>query len=143
MTKFYSYTLLLAILLTQSLMLRAANPDKSADDEYLAVATSWLKLTDEANYEASWKNANSSLQAQMPLKTWSDNLANTRSPFGKLVKRKLITGSYTRYLFSQPGKEIVVIKFNTDFEKRSDIKETVILTPDKDNRFKVSGYLLK
>jgi hypothetical protein len=106
------------------------------------VAESWLLLVDSGSYGESWEKSATFFKEKVPKDQWINNLNGVLSPFGKVIKREVISANFYTELPGAPDGEYVVIKFKTSFENKNNSVETV--TPMKDDgKWKVSGYYIK
>jgi hypothetical protein len=106
-------------------------------------AESWLKLVDDAQYDASWTNAASVFRGAVSSEAWSKAAGTVRGQVGKLVSRKLASANYTTSLPRLPDGKYVVIQFDTSFEKKASAVETVTPMQDPDGTWRVAGYFIK
>ncbi len=112
--------------------------------EALAVkaATEWLKLVDAKNYRQSWEETSTIFKAKVNAKDWAKTASEVRSPLGAFNSRKMKVKNYMTSLPGVPDGEYVVIQFETQFQNRKNMIETV--TPMFDDlKWRVSGYYLK
>jgi hypothetical protein len=139
-------TKLRTLLLACALLLLGASPQNKADQakkEALDAAESWLKLVDQGQYEASWKQGAEYFKNAIPLKQWRQTIKATRKPLGKTLSREVISTDYKTALPGAPDGEYVVIQFKTSFEFKQHSVETVTPKLGKDNNWRVSGYYIK
>jgi pyruvate/2-oxoglutarate dehydrogenase complex dihydrolipoamide acyltransferase (E2) component len=119
----------------------------AASSEAVSAATSaaesWLKLVDDAQYDASWTNAASVFRGAVSTEAWSKAAATVRSQMGKLLARKLASAHYTTTLPSAPDGKYVVIQYDASFEKKASAIETVTPMQDPDGTWRVAGYFIK
>ena len=119
----------------------------AASSESVSAATSaaesWLKLVDDAQYDASWTNAASAFRGAVTTEAWSKAAGAVRGQVGKLVSRKLASANYTTSLPGAPEGKYVVIQYDTSFEKKASAVETVTPMQDPDGAWRVAGYFIK
>lgn len=119
----------------------------AASSESVSAATiaaeSWLKLVDDAQYDASWTNAASAFRGAVSTEAWSKAASTVRGQLGKLVSRKLASANYTTSLPSAPDGKYVVIQYDASFEKKASAVETVTPMQDADGTWRVAGYFIK
>jgi hypothetical protein len=108
-----------------------------------SAAESWLKLVDDAQYDASWTNAAGAFRGAVSTEAWSKAASTVRGQLGKLVSRKLASAHYTTSLPSAPDGKYVVIQYDSSFEKKASAVETVTPMQDSDGTWRVSGYFIK
>jgi uncharacterized protein DUF4019 len=115
----------------------AANDDKTA--AALAAADNWLALVDGGNYGDSWKEASPRLQAGATQQKWEEGLHAAREPEGKIISRKV---KKSHYQSTPPGRESVMIWYETSFQNRESADERLWTRLDDDGRWRVTGYLI-
>ena len=108
-----------------------------------SAAESWLKLVDDAQYDASWTNAASVFRGAVTSEAWSKAVGGVRGQMGKLVSRKLASANYTTSMPGAPDGKYVVIQFATSFENKASAVETVTPMQDPDGAWRVAGYFIK
>jgi hypothetical protein len=106
-------------------------------------AKSWLALTDAGQYAESYQEASTVFKSALTQSQWVSALTGVRTPFGKVVSRKLKSATYTKTLPGAPDGEYVVIQYDTSFENKKEAVETVTPMLDKDGKWRVSGYFIK
>lgn len=124
----------------------AASPLPAADTPESAAekaSLSWLALVDAGKYAESWSAASELFRQAVPQAQWPGMVEKARTPFGKLVSRKVRSAKYTHELPGAPAGDYVVIQYDTDFEKKTGATETVTPMKDKDGVWRVSGYFVK
>lgn len=101
-------------------------------------AKAWLVLLDHSDYQSSWKQADASLQARLPLDQWRTTVETMRRPRGALIMREV-----TAYNFKTvtPDTTAATVQFRSQFE-RSLSKEVVTLLL-QDERWRPSEYSLR
>ncbi len=142
---------LLALLLAPTL--RAQGPMPMAAPEppiqtggavaAVTAAEVWLGLVDDGQYEKAWDQAAKILQGVVTKKDWT-NLANTkRPPLGKVLSRKMKETVPMHNLPGAPAGDYVSIQYNTEFEHKKPVLETLTVAMDPSGGWKVSGYYLR
>jgi len=125
----------------------APGASDSASSESVSAGTSaaesWLKLVDEAQYDASWTNAASAFRGAVSAEAWSKAVSGVRGPVGKLVSRKLASATFTTSVPGGPDGKYVIIQFDTAFENKASAIETVTPMQDPDGTWRVAGYFVK
>ena len=98
-------------------------------------ARDWLALIDAGDWQRSHDQGAEVFRQFMPPGELAENISSARAPLGAVADRRLEGfGSQT-----MPGESYRMVVFETDFAKRSKVRETVVLSFE-DNTFKVSGY---
>jgi hypothetical protein len=124
----------------------AAASDAASNDAVSAAtsaAESWLKLVDEAQYDASWTNAASAFRGAVSTEAWSKAAGTVRGQVGKLLSRKLSSAQYTTTMPGAPDGKYVIIQYATSFENKASAVETVTPMQDSDGSWRVAGYFVK
>ncbi|MHA7820770.1 MAG: helix-turn-helix domain-containing protein [Erythrobacter sp.] len=109
---------------------------QSADAEREAAARKWLALVDAQDWQASYETAGSVFQEPNTVATWRSASEQARGPLGAVTSRKAIA---FQTVASPEG--YVVVRFETDFENRDGVIESVTLQSE-DGELKVVGYFL-
>lgn len=127
-----------------ALLVPAAHADEKDDiAKAQRAAVAWLALTDSGKYGESWDTAAAVFKAGVTKADWEKALKAIRAPLGALRSRTLKSATFTRKLPDAPPGEYVILQFDTQFENKSGIVETVTPMRDKDGSWRVSGYFLK
>lgn len=127
-------------------MVAFASAEKSSkENEALAVAAAneWLKGLDSGEYESSWTNAASFFKEKVSTNDWKKAVTEVRKPLGKLLSRKVKSNTYAKDLPGAPKGEYIIIQFETSFENKKSVIETITPMLDKDKKWRVSGYFVK
>jgi hypothetical protein len=117
--------------------------NEMAEKAAVTASGAWLSLVDEENSAESWNQAAGLFRAAVTREQWQNTLKAVRVPLGKVVARKLKSKQYTKTLPGAPDGEYVVIQYETTFEKKQSVIETVTPMLDKDGKWRVSGYYIK
>lgn len=121
-------------------------PAWAADkDEVVATknAATWLVLVDQQKYGESWDAAAKLFQDTVARDMWKDALGAARGPLGKLVSRRMKSAESRISLPGTPDGKYVIIQYDTAFEHKKSILETVTPMQEADGSWKVSGYFIK
>ena len=105
-------------------------------------ATQWLSIVDSGKYDESWTEAGVVLQSNINEAKWHQALGNMHSAFGSVVSRRLTSEQYFKDPPNSPPGVYINIIYDTAFEKRSPMNETVMLELEG-GRWKVTGYFIK
>ncbi len=106
-------------------------------------AEAWLKLVDSGNYAQSWEQAANLMKTSVAKEQWQQILDSNRAPLGSLISRKLTSAEYKEVLPGAPAGQYVVLRYESNFERKSSVIETAAPTLDKDGTWRVSVYYLK
>ena len=133
--------LILALsLLTAGNIVRAAESEEEAAG---LASGKWLTLVDKGQYGQSWSQASRYFKNSVKKGQWQAQVSAARSPFGKVVERKLKSAVPAKSLPGAPDGEYVVIQYNTAFEKKRAAVETVTPVKEEDGQWRISGYFIK
>lgn len=114
-------------------------PKKRTEDSPTAAAQkaaeAWLLLWDGAKHQEVHESA--SQQAEKTRRDWYVLWYGLRRPLGEVKVRKLSQTSGCR----EEKDKCMIISFDTSFEHREDVYETVIVRLDKDRVWRVLLYL--
>lgn len=107
------------------------------DAQREAAAASWLALVDKSDWQASYDAAGKSFHAPNTVQTWQAASEQARVPLGRMISRNAIAFEYV----NAPPNGYEIVRFRTDFEKRSAVIESVTLEREN-GAWKVVGYLI-
>jgi len=124
-----------------ALCMSACSQDKKIAAE--GAADNWLKLVDAGKYAQSWDDTGTVLKANVAREQWLDLLTRNRAPLGTLISRKLKSAEYTTQLPGAPDGQYVVLQYESGFEHRNSVIETVTPALDKDGKWRVCLYVIK
>jgi hypothetical protein len=120
-----------------------AKSNSAAERAASEAAGAWLELVDAGSFGESWREAAALFQAAVSEADWEKTAQAGRTPFGKMVSRKVKSQQYATSLPGAPDGEYVVIQYDTAFENKASAVETVTPMLDKDGKWRVSGYYIK
>ena len=149
MRAFFSFTAALALCLPllvfspRSAAQEVASTPGNASTQAEFNAKSWLELVDKGDYPASWGQAASAFKAAVTQATWESAVRGVRAPLGAMKSRVLKSAQPRSSLPGAPDGEYVVLQFETQFEHKSSVVETVTPMKDKDGLWRVSGYFVR
>lgn len=103
-------------------------------------AFSWLALTDGGQYAESWNNAASLLQEKTPKSEWSKKINKIRAPLGSVKSRNVATATYTESMSGAPDGRYIIFVFYTSFEQKGLAVETMTMTKEPDNKWRVLKF---
>ena len=119
-----------------------AQEDKNIG-EAKAAAGYWLELTDAGNYAESWNRAAGLFQGAVTKTAWDEAVKPVRAPLGAVKARTLKSAVFTKSLPGAPDGEYVVVQYDTRFEHKASVVETVVPMREKSGEWKVSGYFIR
>jgi uncharacterized protein (TIGR03067 family) len=105
----------------------------------LSAAQDWLKLVDAGNYGESWESSAKVNKDGINRDAMDLAYQGLFQPLGPIKSRELKTNEFKTQLPRAPVGEYVVIQFSTQFTNGR-VTETVVLTREADNQWRVSGY---
>lgn len=114
-----------------------------AEDAAQASAEPWLKLVDQAKYEASWDRAAELFKKSVTKEQWKQAATAAREPLGTLTSRKVKSREYTEKIPGAPDGKYVIILYDSVFAKKAQAIETVVGMVDPDGAWRVSGYFIR
>jgi hypothetical protein len=111
-------------------------------------AEKWLTLVDTGKYSESWQEAAENFRSTVKQDQFGQMLQSVRKPLGKVISRKVIsrklkTKAYGTALPGAPDSQYVMIEFETSFQNKKSVMETVISMFDKNGLWRVAVYQLK
>jgi hypothetical protein len=119
-------------------------PDQQRVDASSIAATSFFELVDAGQYEQSWDACSAYLKNEIPQQEWIQRLAAVRSVAGKLLERKQSDYSYTRDAGeSIPDGEYMVYHFDSKFQHKDHLTETLTIMLEPDKTWRVAGYFIE
>lgn len=118
-------------------------PDQQRIDASTIAATHFLELVDSGQYEESWQAAATYLKNDIPLEEWKKRLSTTRNAAGKIIERKEKKNFYTKKENKGiPEGEYMTYIFDSQFENKKDLTETVTVMLEQDKIWRVAGYFI-
>lgn len=118
------------------------SPDKTRAAQ--GAAADWLKLVDSGNYGKSWEESANLMKSNIAKKQWQEILDRNRAPLGNLLSRKLTSAEYREDLPGlQAAGRYVVLQYESRFQNKGSVAETVTPMLDKDGRWRVSVYYIR
>lgn len=108
-----------------------------AETDASRAARAWLVLGDEGRWEDGWRATAASFQQLNTAATWAEVSSRVRGPLGAVHSRTLL-GQDT---VPAPPAGVQVVRFRTDFAKKSGVVETVSLARE-DGAWKIVGVYM-
>ncbi len=119
----------------------AADPD--AEAEATAVARVWLDLIEHGRYAVSWTAAAPALRQAIAEEEWEVALRSVRAPLGPCRSRVLRSRTTVEAFPGVPPGPYTVIRFESHFERRRGVVETVTTNLGSDGRWRVAAYFIR
>jgi Protein of unknown function (DUF4019) len=107
---------------------RAARAEKRTnEDEARAAALRWLELLDAGDYEEAFEWEAQDFRMARTQQQFVRYMQARRAPFSHALGRKFIGAANVQKLVGLPEGNYVSILFKTNFEKKSETAERVVL----------------
>ena len=116
---------------------RAESPDIS---EAKGVATAWLAKLDADDFSECWNLLASDSKSRVSRWRWNLGCKMGRFSLGKAIARKLKSAERGTKTPGGRSGEFVIVKFETQSEKKGAVFELVAVQKDHDNQVRVGGY---
>ena len=135
----------ISLLVVTILMLISAcgesNPEaERAGSEAAAV---WLDVVDAGLYAESWSVAADGLKGQVDEESWVKTIGGMRTPLGEVLQRDLTRTYFATSLAGAPDGEYVVCIYETKYENKAEVVETVSVVKESDGVWRLGGYFIK
>lgn len=106
------------------------------DRERETAARKWLKLVDQSDWQASYDATGNTFRKANDVAGWREASERARVPLGEVVERKAVTFT----VFPSP-EQYEFVRFETDFENKKDVIESITLVREN-GELRVVGYYL-
>lgn len=119
-------------------------PNQQRVEASTIAATQFLELVDAGQYGESWDTCATYLKNDIPREDWVKKLSAVRSVTGKLLNRKQTNFTYTKNANEGiPEGEYMVYYFDSTFQNKEHLPETLTMMLENDNTWRVAGYFFK
>ncbi|MBE0502269.1 MAG: DUF4019 domain-containing protein [Desulfuromonadales bacterium] len=118
-------------------------PDPEKINRATTAAFEFLQRIDNNDFEEARKEGAALLKERETLIGWVEKLRGVRNSLGSVIERKQIEVSYSTSAKDSPDGEYVMLTFNSQYQKRVAVSETVIVMLDKNRGWRVAGYFFK
>lgn len=119
-------------------------PDQQRVDLSSIAATDFFELVDTGQYEQSWDTCSAYLKSEVPQPEWVQRLSAVRNVSGKLLERKQKDYIYTKDAGANiPDGEYMVYHFDSQFQNKDHLTETITIMLEQDNVWRVAGYFIE
>ncbi len=126
-------------LLFAPLLLMLSTQALSHKDEAEAAALAWLESIDSGQYEQAWESSSTLLKKPLSPHMLERTIGAARRDFGAVQSRRRVGIVRQTSMPGAPSGDYTVLTFQTSFENRPQITETI--TPYlEEGTWKVSGY---
>ena len=122
-------------------------PDQQRVDVSTIAATHFLELLDSEQYDQSWEVCASYLKNDISKEEWVKRLSAVRSVAGQLLERKQKSYTYTKDSVEAkaniPAGEYMVYYFDSKFQNKDHLIETLTIMLEEDENWRVAGYFIE
>ena len=119
-------------------------PDQQRVEASTIAVTDFFKLVDAGQYGESWETCAAYLKNEIPKEDWIKRLSAVRSVAGKLLDREQKDFTYTKNSSEGiPEGEYMVYHFDSKFQNKEHLSETLTMMLERDNNWRVAGYFIK
>jgi hypothetical protein len=115
----------------------------SEKDSVGTLAEQWLAGIDAGDYTRSWKEAAEFFRKSITSDAWGEALTKFRKPLGAVKSRKIRDMKEANTLPGAPDGKYWIMQFDSSFAKKAEAVETVTFMLEKDDTWKVAGYLIR
>jgi len=122
---------------------RPLGADQAVEDKAGAAAQAWLDLVDGGRYGAGWDAAAPAFKSMVTRDEWDQAVHSVREPLGRCLSRTLRSHKLVDALPGGPRGPYVVLQFETDFEQKAGVVETVTPAFGSDDVWRVAGYFIR
>lgn len=116
---------------------------KEGDLQAVTAVTPWLELLDKEQYDESWRLTVDYFKGTITASRWNELMRGYRLPLGKTLSRSMKCVRRKTTLPGVPDANYVVIKFNTDFERKKKAVETIVAIAGQNGQLSVAGYYVE
>lgn len=124
----------------------ASSPSSKGSDTAPAAAAesaqAWVATLDSGNYSEAWEDAAATMRSTMSQVDFDKGMQSIRAPLGKVKSRDTKSQRRVTHPPGLPEGDYWMIAYNTTFENKSNVAETLVLALEQDGNWKVAGYLL-
>lgn len=103
----------------------------------------WLALVDDGQYDKSWDEASALVKKATAKDQWIKMFTDHRQPLGTVAGRVLKDMQSMTTLPGTPPGQYVVVRYETSFEHKKSMAETVTCGIDESGQWKVTGYFVR
>ena len=126
--------------LTAFLAVSVLSCTKPQEESAPQVAESWLALVDGGKYSESWEGLAGLFKGSVTQEEWINDLNQSRKPLGLLLERKLTNTQQAESDPDSPVGEYLIFQYETSFENKRPVVETVSVIKDADGKLRILGY---
>jgi hypothetical protein len=107
------------------------------------VAGQWLACIDRGDAGESYATAATLFRSALTPERWEESLRHAQLPLGRVVARTLRSRKQATELPGAPDGEYTVLEYGTEFERKKNGTETVVLMREDGGEWRVSGYWIR
>lgn len=122
---------------------RRLDAARDVQSEATAVARAWLELVDAGRPSVSWIAAAPTLRETIAPEEWEAALGGARAPAGRCRSRRVLSRATVEAFPGVPPGPYTVVHFQSDFEQRPGVIETVTTCLGADGRWRVAAYFIR
>lgn len=111
-------------------------------EEARHVVEHWLALNDEGRHAHAWDSASAYFRSHIGQPQWLTAVAGARTPLGGVNQRALKSVNPVSSVPGAPDGEYVVFQYESQFEQRQDMVETITAMREPDGAWRVAGYFI-
>lgn len=104
-------------------------------------ADSWLLLWDANRYDDSYDELASSTKRDVSRAQWLDYWTATRKPLGRMKSRQPLPAKFFKSLPNLPDHEGAMLQYQSSFESKPSVLETLGMVREKDGTWRVANYI--
>lgn len=112
-------------------------------DAAQAAADQWLEAIDRGDAPATHAAAAALFRAAITPEKWAESMQQAQLPIGRAVARSVHSRRYARELPGAPDGEYVLVEYATEFERKKNGVETVVMMLEPAGDWRVSGYWIR
>ncbi len=114
----------------------------ASESASINAARSWLVLIDNQNWSKSWGTAGAVFRSNVSKKAWAKTMTGLQKSMGSIVARSVHKVTKTNALPGAAKGQYEVIEFRSNFTKKKDAIETVVLVRENSG-WNVVGYFIR
>jgi RNA polymerase sigma-70 factor (ECF subfamily) len=103
----------------------------------------WLKLLEYGKYSESWRESAPLFKSRVSMDVWKKQIGVIYNQLGKIQSRKFLSAAYTESFPKTPKGKYFIIRFETSFEGKKGVIETIVPVLNKEGKWRITGYFIK
>ena len=117
-------------------LVHAVTPEEAAR----SAADAWLVSWDANKYDDSYDELAEQTKRDVTRAQWLDYWKAIRKPLGAMKSRQLVGAKYFKSLPNLPDHEGAMLQYQTSFETKPSVLETLGMVREKDGTWRVANY---